>query len=228
MFESHIDLEYKSYVLLAYLKEVSNAFEINRLYPYLADLVAHYNGLLNIRSEHERLEEAFPKNLRSIRPNFQLEYEKMGHPESLQEVIEIIEYSIPLLKKHLQAGQLLYEEFEKSIHIHTVGLLPLLTDEGYLLLSNGNESKTQVYNYSITLFENSVGKYRAIHTTYVAEYKRSLSNTPEHIKLELLRINRKLPNPATLTVESERVLPFHETLFPIAKRAVVKYLGTAA
>ena len=101
LFESHIDLEYKSYVLLAYLKEVSNAFEINRLYPYLADLVAHYNGLLNIRSEHERLEEAFPKNLRSIRPNFQLEYEKMGHPESLQEVIEIIEYSIPLLKKHL-------------------------------------------------------------------------------------------------------------------------------
>jgi hypothetical protein len=29
-----------------------------------------------------------------------------------------------------------------------------------------------------------------------------------------------------LTVESEITLPFHETLFPIAKRAVVRFLAT--
>lgn len=225
-FEKHIDLEYKSYVLLAYLQDVCNAFEVNRLYPHLAELVSHYNALLNIRSEHERLENHFPKTLKSIRPNFRLEYEKMGRPETIDEIVEIIEFAIPLLEKHVKEGQAIYEELAKTVHIRSVGLLPLRTDEGYLLVMNGNEPETQVYNFSITLFENPQGRYRAIHTTFVADYKRTLSNTPEQIKLELIRLNRKLPNPVALTVESESVLPFSETLMPIAKRSVVRFLGT--
>lgn len=228
LFENHIDLEYKSYVLLAYLQEVCQAFEVNQLYPHLADLVAHYNTLVNIKAEHVRLENHFPKTLRSIRPNFELEYEKMGMPESFEEVIEIIEYAIPLMEKHLKSGKQIYESLAKKVHVNTVGILPLMTDEGYLLMMNGNAPETQVYNFNITLFENPVGKYRAIHTTFVADYRRSLSNTPEQIKLELIRLNRKLPNPVTLVVESELELPFHETLFPIAKRAVVQFLATAA
>ncbi len=228
LFEDHIDLEYKSYVLLAYLQDVCNAFEVNTLYPHLADLVEHYNALINIRKEHERLESQFPKELKSIRPNFQLEYEKMGMPETLEEIIEIIDYAIPLMEKRLNEGKKIYEDIERSIHISSVGLLPLQTDEGYLLVMNGNEPETQVYNFNITLFQDSRGKYRAIHTSFLADYKRTLSNTPEQIKLELLRLNRKLPNPATLAVESEMKLPFHETLFPIAKRAVVKYLAHSA
>lgn len=228
LFEKHIDLEYKSYVLMSYLQDVCNAFEVQSLYPHLADLVAHYNALINIKSEHLRLENLFPKELKTIKPNFQLQYEKMGHPDTIEEIIEIIEYAIPLLKKHLIDGQEIYEQLSKTIHVSTVGLLPLQTDEGYLLLMNGNEPETQVYNFSIPLFENPQGKYRAIHTSFLADYKRTLSNTPEQIKLELIRINRKLPNPVTLVVESEQLLPFHETLFPIAKRAVVQYLGTAA
>ncbi len=228
LFEKHIDLEYKSYVLMAYLQDVCKAFEVQQLYPHLADLVAHYNALVNIKNEHIRLENLFPKELKSIKPNFQLEYEKMGRPETIEEIIEIIEYALPLLEKSVLDGKQLYEELAKTIHVSTVGLLPLQTDEGYLLLMNGNRPKTKVYNFSITLFENPQGKYRAIHTTFVADYKRTLSNTPEQIKLELIRINRKLPNPVTLAIESERSLPFHETLFPIAKRAVVEFLGSAA
>lgn len=226
LFEKHIDLEYKSYVLLAYLQDVCNAFEVNRLYPHLAELVGHYNALVNIKAEHERLENQFPKELKSIRPNFQLEYEKMGRPETLDEIVEIIEYAIPLLEKHVKNGQAIYEEIEKTVHVRSVGLLPLHTDEGYLLVMNGNEPQTQVYNFSITLFENPRGKYRAIHTSFFMDFTRTLSNTPEQIKLELIRSNRKLPNPVTLTVESEYVLPFTETLLPIAKRSVVRYLGT--
>lgn len=228
LFEKHIDLEYKSYVLLAYLQDVCNAFEVNRLYPHLAELVAHYNALVNIKAEHERLENQFPKELKSIRPNFQLEYEKMGRPETLDEIVEIIEYAMPLLEKHVKDGQAIYEEIEKTVHVRSVGLLPLHTDEGYLLVMNGNEPQTQVYNFSITLFENPRGKYRAIHTSFFTDYARTLSNTPEQIKLELIRNNRKLPNPVTLTVESEYVLPFMETLLPIAKRSVVRYLGTGS
>jgi len=228
LFEKHIDLEYKSYVLLSYLQDVCSAFEVNQLYPHLADLVSHYNALLNIKHEHERLEGHFPKNLKTIKPNFQLEYEKMGRPETLEEIIEIIEYAIPLMEKHLINGKEIYEQLAKTIHVSSVGVQPLRTDEGYLLIMNGNQPKMEVYSFSITIFENPQGKYRAIHTSFVTDYKRNLSNTPEQVKLELVRSNRKLPNPVTLAIESELFLPFQETLFPIAKRAVVTYLGTAA
>ena len=40
--EKHIDLEYKRYVLLAYLQHVSEQFEEVRLYPALSELVNHY------------------------------------------------------------------------------------------------------------------------------------------------------------------------------------------
>lgn len=228
LFEKHIDLEYKSYVLMAYLQDVCKAFEVKQLYPHLADLVLHYNALLNIKNEHERLENHFPKELKALRPNFQLEYEKMGHPESIEEIIDIIEYAIPLIETHLKEGKQIYEELEKTIHVSSVGVLPLRTDEGYLLIMNGNEFETRVFDFSITLFENPTGKYRAIHTTFNMSYRRTLSNTPEQIKIELLRSNRQLPNPVALTVESEFVLPFNETFFPIAKRSVVKYLAMAA
>ncbi|MCB0754182.1 MAG: hypothetical protein H6603_07670 [Flavobacteriales bacterium] len=225
LFEDHIDLEYKSYVLLAYLQDISRAFEVQQLYPHLGDLVEHYNALINIKAEHQRLENQFPKELKAIKPNFQLEYEKMGRPETLDEIIDIIEYAIPVMEKRLKEGRALYEELAKTIHVSSVGVLPLQTDEGYILMMNGNEPETLVYNFNITLFSDPRGKYRAIHTSFLADYRRSISNTPEQIKLELIRVNRHLPNPATLTVESEITLPFHETLFPIAKRAVVKFLA---
>jgi hypothetical protein len=62
LFEDHIDLEYKSYVLLAYLQDISRAFEVQRLYPHLGDLVEHYNALINIKAEHQRLENQFRKS----------------------------------------------------------------------------------------------------------------------------------------------------------------------
>lgn len=148
LFEKHIDLEYKSYVLLAYLKDICNAFEVQQLYPHLAELVAHYNALVNMKAEHQRLEKFFPKDLKSIKPNFQLEYEKMGHPETIEEIMEIMDYAIPLLEKQIKEGQTLYEQLAKGIHISSVGILPLHTDEGYLILFNGNDIETQVYNFN--------------------------------------------------------------------------------
>lgn len=46
----------------------------------------------------------------------------------------------------------------------------------------------------------------------------------KNIKSDLLRYNKNLPNPATYVIESELTLPFEDTLLPLAKRTLVKYL----
>ncbi len=47
--EKAIDFEYKKYILLAYLKQVSQNFEENKLYPSLAELIGHYKLLISIK-----------------------------------------------------------------------------------------------------------------------------------------------------------------------------------
>ena len=98
------------------------------------------------------------------------------------------------------------------------------TDAGYLLLKNGDKNETVVFEYQITIFDQPTERYRAIGVQYVNSFEKTLRNTYENIKSDLLRYNKNLPNPATYVIESELTLPFEDTLLPLAKRTLVKYL----
>jgi len=230
LIEKHIDAEYKRYVLLAYLQEVSNNFDRNMLYPFLADLIQHYMNLKNFQHDTEKLSSAFPKQLKSFdNTNSRLIYEKLYENDDLIEALnEIVNYSIPQFEIYLDEGKKIYDFVEKKLHISPVGLLPLYSGEGYMLLNNGEDVQTLVYEYQMTVFEQATEKFRAIHTTFITSYKRSIINTNENIKRDLIRSNKKHPNPATFAVESEMNIPVDATLLPIAKRALAAYVSTIA
>jgi len=228
--EKHIDLEYKKYVLLAYLQEVSDNFDRNVLYPFLADLIAHYKQLLDFRNDAEKLSTAFPASLKKIDlKKLRLIYDSYENEDELiTELKEIIQYSIPQFEFYLTEGKKIYDFVEQQLHISPVGLIPLYSNEGYLLLNNGSESQTQVFEYQISIFEKADLKFRGIHTQFILSYKRSLSNTNEYIKRDLIRTIPKYPNPATFAVETNMTLPLEPTLLPIAKQALVRYISKEA
>jgi hypothetical protein len=228
LIENHIDVEYKRYVLLAYLQEVSNNFDRNMLYPFLADLIQHYMNLKNFKQDTEKLTSSFPQKIKSVdMQKNRLIFEKLYENDDLiQELNEIITYSIPQFERYLNEGKKIYDFVEKKLHITQVGLLPLYSGEGYMLLSNGEDLQTLVYEYQMTVFEQATEKFRAIHTNYITSYKRSIINTNENIKRDLIRSNKKYPNPATFAVESEMNVPVNATLLPIAKRSLAAYVST--
>lgn len=228
--EKHIDVEYKRYVLLAYLQEVSNNFDRNMLYPFMADLIQHYMNLKKFKDDTEKLASSFPKELKSIDTmKYRMIYEKLYENDDLiNELNEIINYSIPQFELYLNEGKKIYDFVEKKLHISPVGLLPLYSGEGYMLLNNGEDVQTLVYEYQMTIFEQADEKFRAIHTNFVTSYKRSIINTNENIKRDLIRTNKKFPNPATFAVESEMNIPVEATLLPIAKRSLAAYVTTIA
>lgn len=230
LIEKHIDVEYKKYVLLAYLQEVSNNYDQNVLYPFLADLIEHYRQLIELKNDADKLASLFPSSLKKMDlKKFRLIYENYENQDELmKELKEIIQYSIPQFEYYLQEGKKIYDFVENQLYISPVGIIPLYSDEGYMLLNNGNESSTQVFEYQISVFEQSDVKYRGIHTRYISSYKRNLSTTAEYIKRELIRSLPKLPNPATFTVGTDLTLPFEQTLLPIAKQALVKYISAEA
>lgn len=225
--EKHVDFEYKKYVLLAYLQEVNRHFEETKLYPCLAELVGHYRNLLTLKENKDLLYSHFPENLQALDlESLKMIFKKISLEDAvMKEVEEIIDFSLPQMEKYLAEGKKIYDFIEEHLTIMPVGVIPLYPMEGYFFLKSGKNKETKVYEYQITIFERPDEKFRGIHSHFITAYKRSFSNTYEDIKLDLIRSNKKLPNPATYAIETEMELPLEETFLPIAKRVLVKYIN---
>lgn len=228
--EGYIDFELKKYTLLAYLQQVIKYFNESKLYPQLSDVIFHYNNLQALKENKKFLQEQFPKKLTGIQiEKLQLLYEQIIEDDELmQELEDIINYSADKLKTTISNGTEIYEFVEDKLNIFPVGLVPLDTHEGYFFLSEGSHRITMVYQYRLSFFEKHDEKYRAIRTEYVNEWERNIVNTYENIKAELLRNKREMPNPAVYSIETELTFPVSETLLPVAKRSLVRYISKAA
>jgi hypothetical protein len=227
--EGYIDFELKKYTLLAYLQETNRYFNENKLYPQLADLVFHYNNIVAFRENKKYLQEHFPKKLTGIQiEKLQVLYEQMiADSELMQELEEIINYSAEEIKTTISNGAEIYEFVEEQLTIAPIGLIPLDMQEGYFFLSAGNSRHTRVYQYRLSIFEKHDEKFRSIKTEYLEALHRSPFHTYENIKYDLIRNHTSLPNPAVYSIETELNFPVEETLLPIAKRSLVKYLTAA-
>lgn len=225
--EGLIDVEYKKYVLLAYLQHISKNFDERKIYPFLADLIVHYRNLITLKENKQSVKQTFSRHIKKIDlENFRIEYEKLMHDDDYMEEIEaILNFAIPKMRLRLKDGQELYEYVEDKLKIVPVGIVPLDAAAGYMFLVNGQKSDTQVFGYQMTLFESASEKFRAIKTHFVTSYIKKLTNTYESIKYDLIRQNRNLPNPATFVIASPYKFPLQETFLPVAKRSFVRFLS---
>ena len=228
--DGYIDFELKRYTLLAYLQEVNKYFNQNKLYPQLADIIFHYHNLIAFRENKKFLQEQFPKKLTGVQiEKLQILYEQIIQDDDLMNELEdIINYAATKMKKAINNGTEIYEFVEEKLKIYPVGIIPLDTHEGYFFLSEGAFNATRVYKFRLSFFEKHDEKYRSIRTEYIDSWERSISNTYEHIKSELIKIKAELPNPAVYSIETDLRFPVEETLLPIAKRCLVRYISSPA
>ena len=141
----------------------------------------------------------------------------------MTEIDSILDYSLPLFQQTLTQGQSQYADIEAQLTFAPVGIVPLHLKEGYLFLYRTRRSETDIYHYQVRLFEQP--DQRGVQTTYLETVRKNVSTTFEHLKLTLIRKRRELPNPATYLVESPADYPVQETLLPIAKKLIVKYVS---
>jgi len=228
--DGYIDFELKKYTILAYLQEVTRYFNENKLYPQLSDVIFHYNNLVAFRENKKYLQEQFPKKLTGIQlERLQLLYQQMIEDDELmQELEDIINYSAGVIKSTISNGTEIYEFVEEKLNIFPVGIVPLEINEGYFFLSEGSYRTTRVYQYRLSISQKQDEKYRSIKTEFVDNWTRSLANTYENIKAELIRRKSDFPNPAVYCIETELSYPIDETLLPIAKRTFVRYITSNA
>jgi hypothetical protein len=228
--EGFIDFELKKYTLLAYLQEINKHFSANKLYPQLADVIFHYNNIVAFRENKKFLQEHFPKKLTGLQlEKLQLLYELLIQDDELMKELEtIINYAAGKMKSTIHSGTEIFEFIEEKLNISPVGIIPLDVQEGYFFLSSGNVKNTRVYSYRLSFFEKHDEKYRSIKTAFIDNWQLSIAHTYEHIKSDLIKWRAELPNPAVYSIETELTYPVDETLLPIAKRCLVKYISVKA
>ncbi|RYE18748.1 MAG: hypothetical protein EOP51_21305 [Sphingobacteriales bacterium] len=149
-------------------------------------------------------------------------WKKKGRPCSVTP--EMKEWLVQLVKE----GKEIYDFVESRLDINPVGLVPLVPYQGYFSLRNGNDRTGFIYEYQLTIFEGKDDKYRGINIQFIDTYQQSITNTPEAIKLQLIKKHKHLPNPAVYYVQSDISFPLEQTLLPVAKRSLVKYISNAA
>lgn len=228
--EGYIDFELKKYTLLAYLKQINAYFNENKLYPQLADVIFHYNNLVAFRENKKYLQEQFPKKLTGVQlEKLQNLYEQMIEDDDLmQQLEEIIHFSAGAMKTTISSGAEIYEFVEETMTITPIGIVPIDVQEGYFFLSAGQTKSTYVYQYRLSFFEKRDERFRSMKTSYVDNMQRSMVNTYEALKSDLIKNRSDLPNPAVYSIETTLSFPVEETLLPIAKRSLVKLISTTA
>lgn len=199
--DDNLDFEYKKYILLAYFQEVKEKLKENKLYPIFTDTYNHYLDLVKINE--------------SI-----LQYDDSDLTNYL---IDICDFAIPTFEKYLKKLQDRIDEIDSKLFILDVGIEPLNKDFGFILISNRN---IMVYEYDIKLYEVSDSKCKGIHVDYLKCYKKSLVNTFENIKLDMIKEHHNLKNPSTIAIVNKNSnIPYTEAILPISKLAILRYLS---
>lgn len=220
-FRPALDVELKHYILLDYLQRVQVRFAEHKLYPHLDDLRAHLDELLRLQKDKNELRRAFHGDLLGFDPKTgEALHESVVQDPQLGVIDEVIGMALPDLHRAWKDGSELKEEIATHIRFAPVGLLPLVTDEGWLFLRTGRDAR--VYQYRIPLLRTPDVLNGSLHvrTRYVSTFSVGLSRTFEHVKSELLNTFRSFPNPAVFAFETDLSIPHIETFMPLAKQLV--------
>jgi hypothetical protein len=229
------DFEQAQYRVRGGLKRARDAFAENRIYPHLGDLATLYRTLRRILARSEDLRKAGPREIKEIDwAEGQLVYEWPELSEGqMADVKALMEWALPHLQATLEEGKTIFEFVDERLQLEEVGLVPSYRQEGYLLVPEGEADALHVMQYSLSIYDGSVGedgeRYRRLKTTHLKsiDYDAGLLPEPRQVKLDLLEERRELPNPATYFFDAEVDFPFEPTLFPIAKRKLMRYLAEA-
>lgn len=222
--EGLIDFEYKKYQLLSYLQETNKQFKAVKLYPVLGELIEHHRLLDELRSGKTELRNLFPKALNGIDlEKIQLHYKtQVPDDEVMNEINLITEFALPKLGGQIDEGKAIYNYVEEQVKFEPVGIQPLYIKEGFILLSTDLSRDVHAFRYKSNLLQMAGEKFRSITMWLVGVFQKTIVNTLEKMKMQLVRDIKELPNPATWRLHSQQDFPIEETLLPISKRLLLR------
>lgn len=221
------DFEKNQYIVLAGIKEYRNELNKKKLYPALTDLISLVSLLNDVKKGRNDLQSSFPRQIKKYDvKNKRIVFKTTETLDrNVEYLFDLIDWALPLIKSLIEEAVILYEFVEKNLRVESVGVLPFYKEEGYFLIPDNSEMKLQVHHFECSLFSSGREKYRTLRTKFLQVLEMMLTNTPESVKLKLIKQYRDIPNPATFICQTDLDFPFLETIFPIAKRKLMSKIA---
>jgi hypothetical protein len=213
------DRELKHYQLLGYLQRVHAGFEQQKLYPYLPELRAHYQELLELRLRKVAMERSVHGALTGFDPlTGEAVHEQAPLPAPFDVIEEVLDKAIPKLEHALNTGDRLKQELMGTVHVLPIGLQPLDLHYGWMLLRHGRDTRVYAYTIPWVLPAEQSDTSGVVRTQYVSTYSMGVGHSYSFIRQDLLRTFALWPLAATFAMECEKDLPRLETLLPLARQ----------
>lgn len=221
------DMERSQYQILQGLHHIQENFHHNKIYPDLAELIDLYQNLLSITNHAEHFESKFPKRLKDVNLDLKTSiFEDLsGNTDDFQLIRELIEWSLPFIQKTIEEGKTMYEFVDENLTVEIVGILPGYVEEGYMFIPDNAGHSLYLIKYEVSIFTHAEERFRSLKTTILKSIPQSVITKPlPAIKGELIESYPELPNPATYFFSTDLEFPFYESIFPIAKRRLLRSL----
>ncbi|MEX0647139.1 MAG: hypothetical protein WEA56_11785 [Balneolaceae bacterium] len=219
------DLEKRQYIILAELKAISTEFQYYKVYPHLSRLVELQRTLKDVTTRLSDLRSRFPKRISRIDwVNQTIEHEVVFvDGTDLSAVERLINWALPHIESVIDEGAAIHEFVEKELYVEHVGIVPNYRDEGYFFVPDNQEKRLNLFRFEVSIFKSAEDQYRSLKTSFLRGiYQGEAILSPNSIKLELIKQEKELPNPATFIFDTQLDFSFRQTIFPVAKRKLMQ------
>lgn len=221
------DVELRKLEFQADLKKIVRHFDQNRLYPWLNKLVDLNVAFQKFMDAVSAASDALPKALIGLDWNrLELHFTRPELDAFLQQSVDLVGWAQPLVRKALDHGVAIFDFLEQQMRLESVGVVPNYNGEGYILINDEKRRLMHVFRYELSIIRHQNEKYRGLKTRWIKNWSDpDRRAAPGQLKLELLERFRDLPNPATFSCFTDLSFPFEASLFPVAKRKMMRFLA---
>jgi len=219
------DMEKRQYIVLAELKKISTEFQYYKIYPHLSRLIEIRRTLKEVTDRLTDLRNKFPKRISKIDwVNRTIEHEVVFVDGTDWKAVEsLIAWALPKMDKVIHEGIAIHDYVEKELSVEHVGILPNYRDEGYFFVPDNQQLKINLFRFEVSIFQSADDQYRSLKTRFLKALRQGKAHlSPNSIKLDLIREQKELPNPATYAFDTSLEFPFSQTILPVAKRKLMQ------
>ena len=220
------DKELNQYRILAQLKNYSELFRKNKLYPSFAQLNQINNLLNSLLAKNTII--SVPGSIKktsSVKKAGINILNESSENEDTSDSTDIIKWAKPLVDSLLAEGQVIHEFVHGIIRIESIRPGPSYKDEGYLILPDYNNLLLLLVEYQSSLFDSNNKPVRSLKTKLIKQISiRHNETSITELGLNLINNYGSLVNPDVFICKIELDLPFRETLFPIIKSKLLTIL----
>lgn len=221
------DTERTRFEVLNGLQTMRSNFHHNKIFPDLTSLIELFNTLQSITQNADDLRSKAHRSIKDLN----LKERKVIYEETpisdndFEQIRDLMFWALPLLQDAIEEGKTMFEFVDENLALEVVGILPTYLEEGYLFIPDNAASMLHLIKYEVSIFTGAGERYRSLKTSVVKSLHQSTVRQPtQSIKLDLVQEYPDLPNPATYSFETDLEFPFQETILPVAKRRLLRYL----